>query len=404
MVQHIPTKIQLVGKTRREGTHRTRSFLFAALAAVVTLAFGRREITFFENGIVSLNLTSVQNVVGTKATRTTHPQVLEGFKKVLSSITNQSISVTNPLFWRTKDDVLEGIRRLGMADHIRHTNSCADVHNRTVQHPHCGVCSQCIDRRFAVLARGLANHDPIDGYRVDPILGGRRDVRDKEMILSYILTARRMNLLNEMNLEGLFPAVASATQHLEAPHQTTRSMLAALLNRHGHMVTKVVTELKQSGAPEALTENCPLQLADQEEVQLLQKPYLVPEKQQPDLPTKVKLEFFCRRKIVKLGGAIELKNAQFETLLALSEIHLEAAGKGLELLDYPFIKAGRLTERLKLDNEDAVRRRIMRCRQQIRKSSATLGIPEQFCDELIENTQWHGYRLNPEMVHIVRIE
>ena len=47
--------------------------------AVTARLFGLDRITFFENGIVSLNLPPLAQVVGARATRTTHPQVLGRF-------------------------------------------------------------------------------------------------------------------------------------------------------------------------------------------------------------------------------------------------------------------------------------------------------------------------------------
>ena len=132
---HVPVTAQLAAGTNREGSHRTRSFLFAALAAVVARAFGRDRVTFYENGIVSLNLPPAAQVVGARATRSTHPQSLEGFGRLFSRVFQERIRVDNPSFWRTKKEVVEQIARLGFADLIRHTRSCADVHNLTRMHP-----------------------------------------------------------------------------------------------------------------------------------------------------------------------------------------------------------------------------------------------------------------------------
>ena len=43
----------------------------------------------------------------------------------------------------------------------------------TMLHPHCGQCSQCIDRRFAILAAGQEHEDPAEAYKVDLFLGER---------------------------------------------------------------------------------------------------------------------------------------------------------------------------------------------------------------------------------------
>ncbi len=62
-----------------EFTQRSRSFLFAAIGFVVAHLFGRRQVSFYENGVVSLNLPLADHVLGSRATRTTHPRVLREF-------------------------------------------------------------------------------------------------------------------------------------------------------------------------------------------------------------------------------------------------------------------------------------------------------------------------------------
>ena len=39
-------------------------------------------LRFYENGVVSMNLPMSAQVVGTRATRTTHPRVLAGFEQL----------------------------------------------------------------------------------------------------------------------------------------------------------------------------------------------------------------------------------------------------------------------------------------------------------------------------------
>jgi len=91
------------------------------------IAFGQKRVSFYENGVVSLNLPPVGNVLGTRATRTTHPQTLLRFETLFRMIFNQDLRVDNPFFWRTKTEVVQTIARLGMADQIAFTRSCADV-------------------------------------------------------------------------------------------------------------------------------------------------------------------------------------------------------------------------------------------------------------------------------------
>ena len=129
--------------------------------------FGLDRVEFFENGIVSLNLPMVAQVVGARATRTTHPQALAGFRAVLSALLGRPFDVANPFMWLTKAEVVGRIAANGLGELIPHTRSCTRVRDMTKLHPHCGLCSQCVDRRVGVLAAGLDRYDPAEAYAVD---------------------------------------------------------------------------------------------------------------------------------------------------------------------------------------------------------------------------------------------
>jgi hypothetical protein len=181
---HVPIWTTLEGKIGKEATHRTRSFLFASLGAVTARLFGRDQLYFFENGVVSLNLPPAAQVVGARATRTTHPQSLAGFRRVLSNVLGRPFEVENPFIWRTKSEIISEIALNGCGEMIRHTRSCTRVHEMTILHPHCGRCSQCIDRRFGVIAAEQDHQDPADAYKVDLFLGKRQPGPDREMALA----------------------------------------------------------------------------------------------------------------------------------------------------------------------------------------------------------------------------
>ena len=78
---HIAIEVNKGKKLGRDFMQRSRSFLFAAVAAVVAQALQLSRIRFYENGVVSLNLPLSPQAIGARATRTTHPQVLAGFAR-----------------------------------------------------------------------------------------------------------------------------------------------------------------------------------------------------------------------------------------------------------------------------------------------------------------------------------
>jgi hypothetical protein len=63
---------------------------------VTARLFGLDRIAFFENGVVSLNLPPVAQVVDARATRTTHPQAMAGFRAIFSELLKKQFDVINP--------------------------------------------------------------------------------------------------------------------------------------------------------------------------------------------------------------------------------------------------------------------------------------------------------------------
>ena len=91
-VMHVPVLATRQGTLQvQEYTQRSRSFLYAALACVVANRLGNNRIRFFENGVVSINLPISDQVVGARATRTTHPLVLDHFHQFFSAAVKKTV-------------------------------------------------------------------------------------------------------------------------------------------------------------------------------------------------------------------------------------------------------------------------------------------------------------------------
>jgi 7-cyano-7-deazaguanine synthase in queuosine biosynthesis len=402
--RHFPVKAQLTAGSTRESTHRTRSFLFATLGAITAQAFGLERVSFHENGIVSLNLPPVGNVIGTRATRTTHPQTLTRFTRLLALVFENGTHVDNPFFLRTKSDVVERIQQLGMGNQIVETRSCADTHNQTKQFFHCGRCSQCIDRRFAVLSEGLEHLDPADAYRVDLLQDPRTEGTDREMALSYVRNAQVLEHITPSRLENAFPDILDTLNHLGHPPATALSLVTDLLNRHGAAVTSVMRHAldskKASGYPEQSLPRLYGELQTGVALPSMGIARSPPSIASPELMT---VEIDREKRVVTINSRIEIKrNGAADLLLVLADDWLTAAGKGTEPLDFPCIQAGRLAEKLSATSGEAVRRKVSNARKSLLQKFQSAGLDSKFADGLIENIPWHGYRLAPDRV-VVRV-
>lgn len=237
---HVPVHIGKDATLSREYTQRSRSFLYVALAAVVGRLFGIRCISFYENGVVSFNLPICAQVLGGRTTRTTHPQVLNGFAKLLKAVSEDDFTVENPFLWKTKADVLKVIRATGCEELIRHSVSCSRILDITKLHTHCGKCSQCIDRRFAVLAAGLDAHDPEEMYKVDLLTGTRPMGEIRTMLEAYVRSATEISQMNEREFFGRHGEVTRLLDHIEGTPDENAKRTYDLLQRHAGDVTSVL--------------------------------------------------------------------------------------------------------------------------------------------------------------------
>ena len=240
---HIGVRGRLVGLTTRETTQRSRTLLFAALAHAVASSFGSQRIRFFENGIVSHNLPISPQVIGTMATRTTHPLVLKKLNDLISLIAPDAPRITNGYQWLTKRDVIERIRRHEAEKWISTAVSCAIVREQTILEPHCGCCSQCLDRRFAILSAGLAAHDALEGYKTDVLMGPTPAGKSRIMAVEWArhaLSFRDMDIATFMQRFGV-----EATHILQGhPDLEPRQVIERTLEMHRHHGDDIFTVME----------------------------------------------------------------------------------------------------------------------------------------------------------------
>ena len=75
---HVSIWAHRKGGDANDVSQRSRSFLFACLAAAVADSLEIRRIVLADNGVVNLNLPTNQQVIGAKSSRSTHPKFLDG--------------------------------------------------------------------------------------------------------------------------------------------------------------------------------------------------------------------------------------------------------------------------------------------------------------------------------------
>lgn len=119
----------------------------------------------------------------------------------------------------------------------------------TNQHTHCGGCSQCIDRRFAVLAANADQHDPVDHYKFD-VFTQSRDAQDKKKNVEKIMAAAYLERANQVkNLADVtqfvssYPDVGRVFKFLGGDTGQAAQRVFDLYKRHANEVMGALDEL-----------------------------------------------------------------------------------------------------------------------------------------------------------------
>ncbi len=238
---HVPVWINKNVRSP-ESTQRTRSFLFAALGTVVAESVQAGGVRFFENGIVSLNLPVADEVIRARASRTTHPVALHLLQSLCSLVTGRDIVVDNPYLFKTKTEVVACLAAHRAAHLISSTCSCAHPIFQSKTQWHCGRCSQCIDRRFAIVDAGLQAHDSDMDYVTDVFVGPRKDGAEKNMAVDYVRHGIELSRLSEAEIATRFNVELSRSVRYEPKRSEAAEQLIAMHKRHGEGVARVLQE------------------------------------------------------------------------------------------------------------------------------------------------------------------
>jgi hypothetical protein len=409
---HVPVLVNKDRAIGNEFTQRSRSFLYAALGFVVARIFGQSHIRFFENGVVSLNLPLTPHLLGSRASRTTHPQGISGFSKLFSALVREPFAVQNPFMWRTKSEVVRTIAHSGCAKLISQTVSCTRVRDMTRLHTHCGFCSQCVDRRFAVLAAGLEAHDSEAMYKVELLTGALPPGEARTMAESYVRMASEIELMNDIAFFGRFGEASRAVRFLPEDANEAGRKIYELYKRHATEVCGVVDNgIRQNASAlraHSLPASCLLVLAlpKREEAETfvssppirdLAQRELEDEVEESRLGPKIRIAFDEEKKQVIFGSWPVLIGASYALLNQLRANYEDAKRAGRAPENYPFVGSHELAQRLRVE-EPTLRRQISRLRRQLDKHSVASGNGPLLPDAVIENEPWVGYRLNPAVL------
>jgi hypothetical protein len=190
-------------------TQRSRGALYLNLGVAVALQAGVNRLVVPENGITSLNLAQSGQSIGAMRSRTTHPKTLWLYRRFLAAL-GLSVSVQAPFMNHTKADVIaEAVARGG--EGLAHaTVSCSRAMFKRRALPHCGTCSQCVDRRLSGLAAGWsddleASQHVVDLFR-DPLEDGPATMYPEQYV-RFAVDASEYTLDGMAQLQDVWRAV-----------------------------------------------------------------------------------------------------------------------------------------------------------------------------------------------------
>jgi hypothetical protein len=403
-VFYLPVRLRRGQDQPCEHSQRLRSFLFATLGMAYARMFGLDTVTFYENGITSFNLPIAEHVLGTRASRTTHPKVLASYGRLFSLLLGEPVSVVNPFLWQTKTDIVRTVASHGCADLIGLTTSCASVRDYSMTRRQCGVCSQCVERRMAMLAAGI---DEKEAYATDMLLGPVTAPTALTMIGGHLLRARRLSTMSRhaflsnhgqafRALGEIGPSVAEAAERTFLLHQRYGTEFVAAVEQAlgQHATIDGMRAIHSSSLLDMLLKR-PAQ----------ERPFLDPTEQAASASdqaasappvragTIVLAIDHSRKRVIFSDGPILTSN-HYRIVSALNEHRQAQIDNGMQLPNCSYLATRRLMESVVME-EDTLRTNVSRLRSKLnREFEAHTGyrLDQQ---DVIQSSEWQGYRLNP---------
>lgn len=392
----------------KETTQRSRTFLYAALGFVLAEMLGGVPLRFYENGPVSVNLPITEQFVGASATRSTHPLGIALMRHLLDLVAERPVTLDTPFFWRTKAEVFAVLRESDAAGLVRHSVSCSHIYTMTRAHPHCGRCSQCVDRRFGVLAAGLEDADPAGNYEIDLLTGARESLEARIIATDY---TRHAVALAEMDEDVFFTRfMGEITRVREGfPEMGTNEVATRCLDlfrRHGRAVAGVLEAavIRHSRAlvAHALPSTALLALhLGGGTAEPAQTP--VPPEPDPEAPREIpadaggppQIRLDVDRRTADILGLATLTGRGAELIAVLKGQYDADLAAASPLAEHACLTPDRIADALGLTDAEGVRQVVKRLRDEVSEAHALIAGGPAPKGLVVENLPRKGYRLNP---------
>lgn len=416
-VSHAPVQAGMTEETEAvEHSQRTRSFLLMAIGMVAAAIEESNRLRFYENGIMSVNLPISTQVVGTRASRSTHPRSLSLLQDLAILVSERPVQIDNPFAWMTKVEVVQTLDARSERPLIGRTLSCSGTRRLTTMKPHCGQCIQCLQRRIATLGASADDVDFGVDYETDFLVGARQEGDDRVMAVDVVRSAFEHRRLNDDGFAIRYAGELASVAHGTAAAERREVILGIsnMYRRNADSVRQIIIAATRDHA-EAFTDktlpaSCLLRLVQENpEIGLADAP--VREAALQPTGSGDTVETLDRSRIAQLiiaidievhqilmdGGLGPIKGAtDFAIMRAL--IELDRDNRERRPSNRPTISAEVLAESTTGGDVVALRQAVARIRKSVRTDYRDLHDVDLHRGALIENVNRQGYRLNPQVM------
>jgi hypothetical protein len=163
-------------------------------------------------------------------------------ESLLSMILERELAVDNPFIFFTKSEVIQKLSQYGHGELIGLSCSCAHTWHQTTTQWHCGRCSQCIDRKIAVVAAGEERHDLEADYVEDVFTGKRKEGEERNMAVDYVRHGLELAQMTETQIAARFNLELTRAARAFENHREAIERFVQLHVRHGNVVKNVLQQ------------------------------------------------------------------------------------------------------------------------------------------------------------------
>ena len=187
-IGHYRFQTHLRGVRASEESQRTRAFLYSSIGYALSISLKQKQFYVFENGPIALNFSKRQSIINARASRTAHPQTIFKIKDFLSTINGSDFKIETPFLWKTKSEIFEILKESKSAKLISSSVSCSKTYKNLGSASQCGICPQCIDRRFAAYCSKCEDFDN-STYNFDFLTDNVEEGEDRTILIDYLRQA-----------------------------------------------------------------------------------------------------------------------------------------------------------------------------------------------------------------------